>query len=116
MHSFFARGPGNNEDMLIAPTAVVSEHVPSRSFLLLSTSLLVDRVFLYTGLIKTLREQGQVSVWASSFGDFDAESSWADVNAHMKAFPSIRAFKEIPHNFLRRLNEYVWDYRYLPPS
>lgn len=94
----------------------IDRKTTSHEFLLLSTSLLVDRVFLYTGLIDSLTKSGNVSVWASSFGDFDAESSWEDVNADINMFPNIRAFREIPHNFLRRLNEYVWDYRYLPPS
>lgn len=86
------------------------------NFLLLSTSLLVDRVFLHTKLIDTLRQHGNVSIWASSYGETGAESCWAGVDADVQKFPHIRAFKEIPHNYLRRLNEFVWDYRYLPPS
>lgn len=85
------------------------------NILLLSTSLLVDRVFLHTELVKTLTQKGSVSVWASSYTE-GAESCWSDVDADIKTFPHIRAFKEIPHNYLRRLNEFVWDYRYLPAS
>lgn len=84
--------------------------------LLLSTSLLVDRVFLHTELIDTLSRRGKVSIWASSYGDAGSKSSWAEVEADVQKFPRIRAFREIPHNYLRRLNEFVWDYRYSPPS
>jgi CDP-Glycerol:Poly(glycerophosphate) glycerophosphotransferase len=86
------------------------------SFLLLSTSLLVDRVFLYTELVNTLGKRGNVSLWASSYGEADSESCWGEVNANLETFPHVRPFKEVPHNYLRRLNEFVWDYRYLPPS
>lgn len=93
-----------------------SEPKKDVNFLLLSTSLLVDRVFLHTQMIDTLSRCGKVCVWASSFDDSDPDSVWAEVNADIQTFPQIRAFREIPHNYLRRLNEFVWDYRYLPPS
>lgn len=111
-----ATSPDNDEPLLKRSRNGTGEIAKPLKFLLLSTSLLVDRVFLYTGLIDTLTKYGDVSVWASSLGDFDAESSWADTNADIEMLPSVRAFREIPHNFLRRFNEYVWDYRYLPPS
>lgn len=101
------------------PESVYQNGAPKsagQKVLLLTTSLLVDRVFIFTGLINALRKNGGVSVWASSFGDLDSGSSWSGVNADIGTFPHIEAFKEIPHNFMRRLNEFVWDYRYLPPS
>ncbi|MCC7306649.1 MAG: hypothetical protein IT173_03720, partial [Acidobacteria bacterium] len=85
-------------------------------YLLLSTSLLVDRVYLHTGLLPGLAESGDVEIWASSFSDSDGRQSWAGANAKVTSFPVVRAFREIPHNYLRRLNEFVWDYRYLPTS
>lgn len=85
------------------------------NFLLLSTSLLVDRVFVYTDLVPSLAEKGKVTVWASSF-DGHAKDVWNDVDATVESFPVVGPFKEFPHNYLRRLNEYVWDYRFRPPS
>lgn len=85
-------------------------------FLLLSTSLLVDRVFLYTDLISRLRTRGNVSVWASSYDGRDAESIWQNTGVDAETFPHVGPFREMPHNFLRRLNEYIWDYRYEVPS
>jgi hypothetical protein len=84
--------------------------------LLLSTSLLVDRVFQYTRLIESLAQSSEVTIWASSFEDTDSTTSWLGVNANVQKFPSVQPLREIPYNYLRRLNEFVWDYRYLPPS
>lgn len=85
-------------------------------YLLLSTSLLVDRVYLYTGLVDELATNGEVAIWASSYADADAESSWSDINGELSSLPTVRSFREMPHNFLRRFNEYIWDYRYQLPS
>ena len=85
-------------------------------FLLLSTSLLVDRVFLYTDLVKTLAAAGDVTIWATSYENPELRSSWERVPARVESFPAVKAFREMPHNFLRRLNEFVWDYRYHLPS
>lgn len=87
-----------------------------RKYLLLSTSLLVDRVYLHTGLLDGLARSGDIEIWASSYSDPEGHQSWEGVEVDVKPFPAVRAFKEIPHNYLRRLNEFVWDYRYLPTS
>ena len=96
------------------------DRTPARpkNVLLLSTSLLVDRVFRYTALVDALAENANVSIWASSFDGSNILDvhNWADAQATVSAFPSVRPFREIPYNYLRRLNEFVWDYRYLPPS
>lgn len=86
------------------------------SFLLLSTSLLVDRVFQYTNLVSKLSESGSVTIWATSFDHRNDKDIWKDTSATLEKFPDIRAFREFPYNYLRRLNEYVWDYRYKLPS
>ncbi len=85
-------------------------------YLLLTSSLLVDRVFLHTNLISSLRESGQVTIWATSVKNEQYGSIWEQVKARVESFPAIRPFMEVPHNFLRRLNEYAWDFRYQLPS
>lgn len=85
-------------------------------FLLLTTSLLVDRVFQQTNLIPELKKSGEVTVWASSQDNRHYSSVWKSTGAHVDNFPRVEAFREIPHNFLRRMNEYTWDFRYKPPS
>lgn len=89
---------------------------PEIRYLMLSTSLLVDRVFLYTDLIPSLKNHGDVSVWASSCDGPNAESVWKNIGVEVEGFPHVAAFREMPHNFLRRFNEYIWDYRYAVPS
>ncbi len=84
--------------------------------ILLTSSLLVDRVFLYTNLIKSLEEFGDVSVWATSIENDQYSSIWKNVNAKVERFPEIRPFMEIPHNYLRRLNEFAWDFQFKLPS
>lgn len=85
--------------------------------LLLSTSLLVDRVFRYSGLVDRLLDGGaSVEIWNSSH-DADkglAGSTTGDIQ--VRPFPEVRSFRELRHNFPRRLNEFVWDYRYRLPS
>jgi hypothetical protein len=85
-------------------------------FLLLTSSLLVDRVILYTNLVETLRQNGDVTIWATSAGNDQNSSIWNKTNVKVENFPEILPFREVPHNFLRRLNEFVWDYRFRVPS
>jgi len=84
--------------------------------LLLSSSLLVDRVFLYTNLLETLKQSGDVTIWATSAEDDQNSSVWNKTDAKVEKFPKIEPFREFPYNFLRRLNEFVWDYRFPMPS
>ncbi len=84
--------------------------------LLLSSSLLVDRVFVHTNLLETLNESADVFVWAKSRGDVRNADVWNVVAAQVEQFPPVGHFKEFPHNYVRRLNEFVWDYRQKIPS
>lgn len=85
--------------------------------LLLSSSLLVDRVFIHTDLIETLSEFADITVWAVSRGDEKNEGAWREVKAAtVESFPPVAHFPEFPHNYARRLNEFVWDYRQKIPS
>lgn len=82
--------------------------------LLLSTSLLVDRVFRYTGLIGRLLESGTVDIWSSSIENNEDGGRNSSITA--RSFPQVASFREMTHNLARRLNEYVWDFRLRPPS
>ena len=96
---------------------VDSQFSPAENrFLLLTTSLLVDRVFQQTNLISELKKAGDVTVWASSESNQHYSSVWSSTGARVDSFPKVEAFREIPHNFLRRMNEFTWDFRYRPPS
>jgi hypothetical protein len=84
-------------------------------FLILSTSLLFDRILLHTNVVNKLKQFGEVKIWASSAGA-NNNDPWSGFGTEVEAFPSVGAFKEIPYNYLKRLNEFVWDFRLKPPS
>ena len=85
-------------------------------FLLLSSSLLVDRVFQYTNVVIELDKLGDVIIWAASRDNSQNSLIWNNLPAKVESLPEVSPFREIPHNYLRRLNEYIWDYRLQPPS
>jgi hypothetical protein len=84
--------------------------------LLLTSSLLVDRVFLYTNLVESLKKSGEVTIWATSAGNDQNSSIWSKTSATVENFPKVSPFREFPYNYLRRLNEFVWDFRFRLPS
>jgi CDP-glycerol glycerophosphotransferase (TagB/SpsB family) len=89
----------------------LKEHKDNK-FLLLTTSLLVDRVFLYSNMLDQLKRYGDVQIWASSARNDKNHTVWQNSGAEVSGFPDVLPFKEFPYNFLRRLNEFVWDYRF----
>ena len=97
-----------------ADRSVFGKNLPR--LLILSSSLLTDRMFLYSGTLDKLNESASVTLWATSACDDHHRQVWNDVRVPVEPFPAIRAFREVPHNYLRRLNEFVWDYRQHPPS
>lgn len=84
--------------------------------LVLSTSLLTDRIFLYTNFLGELSRNKFVRVWANSARNTRFQQLWNDTVAEVEDFPEVLPFKEFPYNYLRRLNEFVWDYREQSPS
>ncbi len=84
--------------------------------LVLSTALLTDRMFLYSGCLQSLSRSASVRVWAASAKHPELRDTWKAAGAEVDVFPEVRPYKEFPYNYLRRLNEYVWDFRQRPPS
>ena len=84
--------------------------------LLLTSSLLVDRVFIHTNLIETLNRYAETIVWAVSRGDDQNSSVWKNSLAKVEDFPHVEPFKAFPYVYLRRLNEFVWDFRHRIPT
>jgi len=72
-------------------------------------------MMLYTRLLDTLREGAEVEIWAASMRNPDLRGLWDHVPG-ARPFPEVRPFKEFPYNYLRRLNEFTWDYRLRLPS
>lgn len=84
--------------------------------LLLTSSLLVDRVLTHTNLIETLNQYCDTVVWAVSRGDDQNSSVWKNSQAQVEEFPHVEPFKAFPYIYTRRLNEFVWDYRHRIPT
>lgn len=91
-----------------------SERVPN--ILVLSSSLLTDRMLHHTGFMNELTAQASAEVWAASARNPLFREAWGKSPATIEEFPAVHPFREFPHNYLRRLNEYTWDFRHRPPS
>jgi hypothetical protein len=63
--------------------------------------------------LSKLSNSSRVQVWASSAHDLIA---WDGAHSLVKPFPVVHPFKEFPYNYLRRLNEFAWDFYLKPPS
>jgi hypothetical protein len=77
----------------------------------MSSSLLTDRMFLYTKFLERLSERASAVVWATSARNPRFTSLWEVAPASVVAFPEVRPFKTVPYNYLRWLNELTWDFR-----
>ncbi|NLC57700.1 MAG: hypothetical protein GX774_12745 [Armatimonadetes bacterium] len=86
------------------------------SVLILSSSLLTDRMLLYSTFLPELLRHVPVTVWATSARSEAQRHAWERCEAVVESFPAVRAFREFPYNYLRRLNEFAWDFRQRPPS
>lgn len=84
--------------------------------LVLSSSLFTDRMLLHTHFLDTLGRTASVKIWATSMQNGHHQGMWGGVSAQVAGFPPIRPYKTFPYNYLRRLNDWAWDYRQRPAS
>ena len=82
----------------------------------LSSSLLTERMILYSSFLDALRPKVELRYWTTSDRNLNYDAGADGRDLRIEKFPEIRPFKEVPYNYLRRLNEYVWDYKLRPPS
>ncbi|MBI2374202.1 MAG: CDP-glycerol glycerophosphotransferase family protein [Deltaproteobacteria bacterium] len=82
--------------------------------LVLSSSLLTDRVFLFTSFLSRLAEGCQPTVWALS-ADPARSRLWSTAPCPVEPMPAIAPSRE-RLNLLRRVDERAWDLRLRPPS
>jgi hypothetical protein len=78
--------------------------------LLLSSSLLTDRIFLYTKFLERLNEDSNVELWATSMRNPHFQGMWKALETDVENFPLVKPFKLFPYSYLRWMNELVWDY------
>ena len=82
----------------------------------LSSSLLTERMILYSSFLDALRQKAELRYWTTSERNLNYGAGAESLDLRIEKFPEIRPFKEVPYNYLRRLNEYAWDYKLRPPS
>jgi hypothetical protein len=80
------------------------------SVVILSSSLLTDRMLRFSGWGESLAQSAITEIWATA-RTRTSEVSGGGRLFRLLAFPKVGGFREFPHNYLRRLNEYSWDYR-----
>ncbi|HKX26253.1 MAG TPA: CDP-glycerol glycerophosphotransferase family protein [Blastocatellia bacterium] len=71
---------------------------------------------LYSSLLPALEGEAQTAIWTTSERNLDFGDANGSAQIAIEPFPAIRPFKEFPFNYLRRLNEFAWDYKLRPPS
>jgi hypothetical protein len=84
--------------------------------LVLSSSLFTDRMMLHTHFLSTLGRAASVEVWATSMRNGLHRGTWGAVPAQVEEFPPVLPYKAFPYNYLRRLNDWAWDYCQHPAS
>jgi len=84
--------------------------------LLLTCQPLTKRMLLHSNWLTKLASESEATVWATGLDDAQKQRAWGDVRCNVEQFPEVRPFREFPFNYLRRFNEFIWDYRLLPPS
>lgn len=84
--------------------------------LVLSSSLLTDRMLLYSEFLDDLSKNATTRVWAASAHNPLYQDLWSAASAAVEGFPEIRPYKQFPYDYLRLLNGFVWDYSHRPPS
>lgn len=107
---------GRQRDEINATDGGDTERIGIGPIVVLSSSLLVDRMLVHTDFLKALSAKASVDVWATSARNSSFRALWKSQPASVLEFPAVRPFRQLRHDYLRRLNEAVWDYRQQDPS
>lgn len=109
------------EDISV-PDVLKDKHINHKSdkkkphIVLLTSSLLTDRVFLYTNFLNELKKSASINVWATSARNSDFKEMWQQTSVKVDEFPQVKPFRIFPYSYLRWMNELVWDYSKDSPS
>lgn len=77
--------------------------------LLLTSSLLTDRMMLYSNFLDELVIGSQVKIWSTSYANPFYREMWESrTNIEVEEFPAVEEFRRF-FNYLRRLNEFARD-------
>lgn len=93
--------------------AVANDADALARFVILSTSLLTERMLTHTDFLDVLGSRAAVTLWSTARG---VSADRARGLAAVEPFPAVRPYREFPYNYLRRLNEFTWDATQKIPS
>ncbi|QQS47111.1 MAG: CDP-glycerol glycerophosphotransferase family protein [Acidobacteriota bacterium] len=80
--------------------------------LLLSSVLLMDRVFRYTSCLESLSAHGFDVTLMTTAG----ANGMPGGSAEVIPFPAVQPYRMFPYNYLRRYNDFLWDAQNPSPS
>jgi len=81
----------------------------------LSTSLLTDRILLHSGFLPALARGAEARVWSAAAGAARYDAAVAGLPARFEPFPAVREHSRAA-NVARRVLDYAWDHRGLSAS
>jgi hypothetical protein len=84
--------------------------------LVLSSSALTDRILVHGKVLSSLNRECAVLTWACSAENPRFAEMWLDSGVQVEGFPRVLPMKYFPHNYLRRLNDFAWDFYLMDPS
>lgn len=82
----------------------------------LSSSLLTERMLLYSSFLPAIEKKASVHIWTTASRNLQQPKATNGNHIIVESFPAIQPFKEFPYNYLRRLNEFTWDFSLQAPS
>ncbi|MFN0279980.1 MAG: CDP-glycerol glycerophosphotransferase family protein [Pyrinomonadaceae bacterium] len=108
----------NASELKTTPIMPNDDGVPSGKLrtLLMTCQPLTKRMMLHSKWLTKLTAESETIVWSTGLENEKKLAEWTDTQCTAESFPEVRPYREFPFNYLRRFNEFVWDYRLQPPS
>lgn len=73
-------------------------------------------MLLHSSFLPAIRQRASINLWTTATRHLNYQEHAGATEINVEPFPDIQPFKEFPYNYLRRLNEWTWDYRLQAPS
>ncbi len=73
-------------------------------------------MLLYSSFLPTIHSCARLTVWTTAERTTQHDAIAQTYPVEIEPFPATLPFKQFPYNYLRRLNEYAWDYSLNAPS
>lgn len=86
-----------------------------KKVLVLTSSVLDERKVLYTDFIKT-DSKYELCVWSTSYNNKRYKQSYEGTNIKTECFPEYRPLKFLPYQFIKIVNDFIFDYQVKTPT